>query len=186
MPQAAPPRKGMQNKPFWATLLILSITIVASLTWWLKGKDPDFSIETYRMEPAAFAEKVEQMVAAYTVAYEGEGKERKPVVHPLPGTDIYLPARNYNWGPILELEKGKTYRLHVATLDITHAIEIKSMHILQRLKPGKVRLSTITPTVAGEHQIICREFCGPGHYAMVGKLRVVDMAATPAEAGAGQ
>ena len=33
------------------------------------------------------------------------------------GSDVYLIARLWQWWPILELEEGKTYRLHLSSMD---------------------------------------------------------------------
>jgi cytochrome c oxidase subunit 2 len=33
---------------------------------------------------------------------------------------------------------------------------------------------TITPTMSGEYGLICNEYCGVLHHAMLGKMYVVD------------
>ncbi len=55
------------------------------------------------------------MVDKYTVRTETD--QKIPVVHPPAGSDVYLIARLWDWWPMLELEKGKTYRLHLTSMD---------------------------------------------------------------------
>ena len=38
--------------------------------------------------------------------------------------------------------------------------------------PGSVTYYWFTPTKTGEFEILCAEYCGTGHYAMRGRLRV--------------
>jgi len=54
-----------------------------------------------------------------------------------------------------------------------HAVIIRELKIMKRIKPGKARMLEITPSVAGEYEVICGEFCGPGHATMVGKMIVL-------------
>jgi hypothetical protein len=42
------------------------------------------------------------------------------VVAPPEGSDVYMIARLWNFWPILELEKGKTYKLHLTSMDYNH------------------------------------------------------------------
>jgi cytochrome c oxidase subunit II len=36
---------------------------------------------------------------------------------------------------------------------------------------------TVTPEKVGEYSIICNEYCGLGHHAMIGRIIVVDSTA---------
>ena len=47
-----------------------------------------------------------------------------PVVHPPAGSDVYLEGRAWKWWPVLELEKGKTYRVHLSSMDIQHGFSV--------------------------------------------------------------
>ncbi|GIL05039.1 MAG: cytochrome c oxidase subunit 2 [Betaproteobacteria bacterium] len=137
--------------------------------WHVYGKQ-NLSSETYRVTPALFQKAAEEMVAKYTVRTETD--EKVPVVHPPAGADIYLIARLWDWWPILELEQGKTYRLHLTAMDYQHGFSLQPENINVQVIPGYQHVITITPNRAGTYAIVCNEFCGIGHHKMVSKLYV--------------
>lgn len=137
--------------------------------WHVYGKQ-NLSSETYRVTPALFQRAAEEMVAKYTVRTETD--EKIPVVHPPAGADIYLIARLWSWWPILELEQGKTYRLHLTAMDYQHGFSLQPENINVQVLPGYQHVLTITPNRAGTYAIVCNEFCGIGHHKMVSKLYV--------------
>ena len=159
-------------KPVLIIGVIIGIAIAGYLTMRLKAKEVDVSKTIkYTLEKEAFLSQVELMTERYKVREE----DGVAVVHPKPGSDVYIPSSNFNWGAILELEKGKSYRLHAASTDqMMHAIWIGRLNISQKLKKGKVFVIEVTPKETGEYPIVCRQFCGPRHNEMVGKIIVVD------------
>ena len=114
----------------------------------------------------------QDMVDRFTVRTETE--QKIPVVHAPPGSDVYLIARLWQWWPILELEKGKTYRLHMASLDWLHGFSLQPMNVNVQVHPGYDLVMTVKPTEAGEYSIMCNEFCGIGHHLMTGRIHIVD------------
>jgi cytochrome c oxidase subunit 2 len=119
-----------------------------------------------------FAERTEAMVEKYTLREQGE--TGIPVVHPPPGSDVYLIARTWEWWPILELEKGESYRLHLSSMDWQHGFSLQPVNINLQVHPGYEMVFTLTPTSTGEFGIICNEFCGIGHHEMLGRMIVVE------------
>ena len=95
-----------------------------------------------------------------------------PVVQPAPGTDIYLLAQMWNWFPVLKLQKGQTYRLHMSSRDLQHGFSLQPVNMNFQVVPGYDHVLTLTPTSSGEFTIVCNEFCGIGHSTMIGKLLV--------------
>lgn len=95
-----------------------------------------------------------------------------PVVHPPAGSDVYLEGRAWKWWPVLELEKGKTYRVHLSSVDFQHGFSIYPLNINYMALPGYDYIITMTPTTSGEFPILCNEFCGIGHHTMVGRIIV--------------
>jgi cytochrome c oxidase subunit 2 len=148
--------------------LVMFFTMIA---WHFTGEQ-NLSNEAYRIEPEVFAERTEKMVAKYKVREEGD--TGIPVVHPPPGSDVYLIARLWEWWPVLELEKGKQYRLHLSSLDWQHGFSLQPTNINIQVHPGYDMVLTMTPSETGEFGIVCNEFCGIGHHQMVGKIHVVD------------
>jgi cytochrome c oxidase subunit 2 len=136
--------------------------------WHVYGKH-NLSNETYRISPDEYLAKTEAMIAKYKVREEAG----IPVVHPPPGSDVYLTARIWMWYPSLEFEKGRTYRLHLSSLDLQHGFSLQPMNVNIQVHPGYEHVLTVTAEEAREYTIVCNEFCGFGHHTMVGKLYVV-------------
>ena len=137
--------------------------------WHIYGKQ-NLSTETYRTKPDAFVAKAQAVVDKYTVRTETE--EKIPVVAPPPGGDVYLVARLWSWWPIIELEKGKTYRLHLSSLDYNHGFSLQPTNINIQVVPGFEHVVNITPNQSGQFSIVCNEFCGINHHTMVGHMYV--------------
>ncbi|MFO1273305.1 MAG: cytochrome c oxidase subunit II [Rubrivivax sp.] len=137
--------------------------------WHLYGKQ-NLSSETYRVRPEQFSRAAQEVVDKYTVRTETD--EKIPVVHPPVGSDVFLIARLWAWWPILELEQGKTYRLHLSSMDYQHGFSLQPENINIQVIPGYEHVVTITPNRAGTYAIVCNEFCGIGHHKMVSKLYV--------------
>lgn len=128
--------------------------------------------ETYAVSAGDFDKLVEGMVEKYKVGEENG----IPVVRPSADEPVYIRASMWQWYPIVELEKGKTYRLNLSSMDIQHGFSLQPININLMVFPGYDYVATITPTTTGEFHIICNEFCGVGHHMMVGKLYVKEPA----------
>lgn len=138
--------------------------------WHVFGKQ-NLSNEAYRTTPEAFQAKTQAMVDKYKVREETDLKI--PVVAPPAGSDVYLIARLWQWWPILELEEGKTYRIHLASMDWLHGFSLQPENINIQVHPNYEHVVTMTPTKAGTYGIICNEYCGINHQTMVSRLYVV-------------
>lgn len=139
--------------------------------WHIFGKQ-NLSNEAYRTSADAYSKKAQAMVDKYTVRTETD--EKIPVVHPPAGSDVYLIARLWAWWPILELEKGKSYRLHLSSMDYNHGFSLQPANINLQVVPGYEMIVTTTPNQDGTFSILCNEYCGIGHHKMVTKLYVVN------------
>jgi cytochrome c oxidase subunit 2 len=137
--------------------------------WHIWGKQ-NLSTETYRTTPDIFAAKAQAMVDKYTV--RTETADKIPVVAPPPGSDVYLVARLWNFWPILELQAGKTYRLHLTSMDYNHGFSLQPANINIQIVPGFEHVVTVTPNQAGTYGLVCNEYCGINHHTMVSKLYV--------------
>ena len=142
------------------------LTVMMPL-WYFYGKQ-NVPTETYRVTREQFAAKVNEFVTQYQVGDENG----IPVVAPPPGSDVYLRASTWQWYPILQLEKGQTYRLHISSMDLQHGFSLQPVNINLQVIPGYDYVATIVPTSTGEFTIVCNEFCNLGHHTMVGKVIV--------------
>ena len=96
-----------------------------------------------------------------------------PVVRPPAGSDVYLIAQLWRWYPMLELESGKSYRIHLMSMDWLHGFSLQPENINIQVHPGYEHVLTVTPTNPGTYAIVCNEYCGINHHAMVSRLYVV-------------
>ncbi|MCC5835590.1 MAG: hypothetical protein JJU20_12720 [Opitutales bacterium] len=135
--------------------------------WHFKGKQNSQG-EAYAVTAQAFQERTDQFVEDNQVGeYNGV-----PLVAPAPGSDVYLVAQMWSWYPVLQLQQGETYRLHVSSVDLQHGFSLQPMNMNFQIMPGYDHVLTITPTTTGEFTIVCNEFCGIGHDRMIGKIFV--------------
>lgn len=174
-----PPQRIWWNQPIarveiiWiAIAFVWTMILFAMMPYWHLTGEQNLSNEAYRVEPDDFAARTEAFADAYTVREEGD--TGYPVVRAPPGSDIYMLARLWEWWPILELEKGESYRLHLSSLDWQHGFSLQPTNINLQVYPGYEMVVTITPNEAGEFTVVCNEYCGIGHHTMVGKIYVVE------------
>ena len=97
---------------------------VFMIAWHFIGQQ-NLSKEAYRVNPSAYEEKVEGFAKKFQVREE----QGIPVVKPQAGGDVYLLARLWQWWPILELEKGVSYRIHLSSLDWQHGFSLQPTNI---------------------------------------------------------
>ena len=145
---------------------------------WKGGQNP--SGIRRRVEPAAFMARTQEFIRQYKV-----GDDRgMPIVAPPPGSDIYLIGLTFQWMPILKLQKGAEYTLHLSALDVNHGFSLFPVNVNFQVVPGYDYGLRIVPNSSGDFRIICNEFCGIGHHTMVGRVIVEDAPATAAAAPA--
>ena len=150
--------------------LIWCLTMFAMMVGWhIYGKQ-NLSTETYKTTPELFSTKTQAMVDKYTVRTETEANI--PVVAPPAGGDVYMIARLWNFWPILELEKDKTYRLHLTSMDYNHGFSLQPENINIQVVPGYEHVIKITPNKSGTYSVVCNEYCGINHHTMVSHIYV--------------
>ena len=139
------------------------------IAWHFIGQQ-NLNKEAYRIDPSNYEGKVEAFAKKYTVREENG----IPVVKAAAGTDAYLLGRLWQWWPILELEKGVSYRIHLSSLDWQHGFSLQPVNINIQIHPGYEHVITLTATESGQFGIVCNEYCGIGHHTMAGKIYVTD------------
>lgn len=175
----SPPKKIWWNEPIeksevlWVTIaLVWALVLFFMMPYWHIVGDQNISNEAYWIETDVFEEKVNAFAEKYTVRVEGE--DEIPVVHPPAGGDVYMMGQRWNWWPILELEKGQSYRFHLSSIDWMHGWSLLPENINLQVIPNYEMVLTIKPTSSGEFSVICNEYCGIGHHTMVGKIYVTE------------
>ena len=147
------------------------IMFVMMIYWHLEGKQ-NLSPEVYRIDPAVYEQRTTDFADKFKIGEEGNSGI--PVVKPTPGSDVYMLSRPWQWWPVLTLERGQSYRLHLSSLDWQHGFSLQPNNINIQVHPGLEHIITITPTQSGEFSVVCNEFCGAGHHTMVGRIHVTE------------
>jgi heme/copper-type cytochrome/quinol oxidase subunit 2 len=167
-------KEGVNYPLLLAVILIIGVAIGVVAMKVLDSR-PDMKVVTVKMsgeQLTEFAAHVEKMVARYRVRMDEKGL---PIVHPPAGSDVYILARNYDFGKFtLELEKDKSYRLKLASEDIKHSIIVRELKLRNRINAGEISTIEFRPEKAGTFDVVCGEYCGIGHGSMVGRLIVTE------------
>ncbi|MBI2958289.1 MAG: cytochrome C oxidase subunit II [Chloroflexi bacterium] len=159
------------DEKLWVTMaVVFALGLFAFMFIWMGVGKQNIPTETYRVSKEQFSQASQRMVDRYKVREESG----VPVVSPPPGSDVYLVARTFQWAPILQLKKGQTYRLHLSSMDFQHGFSVQPGNLNLMVIPGYDFVATITPDKAGTFTVVCNEFCGLGHQAMVGKIIVTE------------
>ena len=161
----------------WFTIaFVWCLVLFAMMPFWhFKGGQNPAGIRS-KVDPTAYRTRVEQFIADYQVGTDGG----IPVVAPPAGSDVYLLGQMWMWRPVLQLQSGAEYTLHLSSLDLNHGFNLYPFNVNFQVVPGYDYALRITPTEAGDFRIICNEFCGVGHHLMLGKVIVVDGATASA------
>ena len=154
----------------WFTIAFVWCLVLFAMMplWHLRGGQNPTGIRA-KVDPAAYLARVQQFVADYGT---GETESGIPVVAPPPGADIYLMATQFQWTPVLRLQQGAEYTLHLSSLDVNHGFNLYPFNVNFQVVPGYDYGLRVTPTEAGDYRIVCNEFCGVGHHIMVGRVIV--------------
>ncbi|HXV85548.1 MAG TPA: cytochrome c oxidase subunit II [Gemmatimonadales bacterium] len=67
---------------------------------------------------------------------------------------------------------GRRVTFRLTSADVTHGFQIVGTNGNAMVVPGYVTQFTTVFPQAGEYLIVCNEYCGLGHHAMMGKLIV--------------
>lgn len=154
-----------------AVIWALAMFVMIAFIWPAIGARQN-SIESYRIEPADFHARVE----AFTEAHKVGDISGIPVVAPPPGGDAYLEAQSFAWRPVLQLQRGQTYRFLISSRDVQHGFSLlmQPRSLDYQILPGYVLSVWLTPEKAGEYPLACNEYCGLGHHVMLGRIIVTE------------
>src|SRR3974377_2026400 len=148
-----PPQRIWWNEPIekveliWSGNTFLWVLVMFSfiIAWHFIGQQ-NLNKEAYRIDPSNYESKVEAFAKKYTVREE----QGVPVVAPPAGTDAYILGRLWQWWPILQLQKGTSYRIHLSSLDWQHGFSLQPVNINIQIHPGYEHVITLTTTEKGQ------------------------------------
>lgn len=76
----------------------------------------------------------------------------------------------------LHVQLDKPYKLVMTSNDVIHSFFVPSFRNKMDVVPGRYTTFWFQPTMLGEHQVFCTEFCGDSHSDMLAKIIVHDEA----------
>lgn len=163
-----------RDERVWGALAViwgLAMFMMIAFIWPVIGQEQN-RIHSYRITPTDFAALTDQFITTYQTG-ELDGV---PVVAPPPGSNVYLEARAFAWRPVIQLQRGQTYRFLISSRDVQHGFSlVMAPHSIDfQVLPGYVTVVELTPEDAGEYPIVCNEYCGLGHHLMVGRIVVTE------------
>ena len=89
---------------------------------------------------------------------------------------VQMVGHLWAWTPSpLHVPQGATVTFHITSSDVLHGFQIQNTTVNVTAIPGVTGIATYTFKHAGTFNIICNEFCGIEHQAMLGRI-VVDPA----------
>jgi cytochrome c oxidase subunit II len=91
--------------------------------------------------------------------------------------DAYVVAQAWNFSPLeLVVPVGAEVNIYVSSSDLQHGFKITDTNVNMMVLPGQVSKLTYTFDEIGEFPYLCTEYCGQGHAAMYGTVKVVSQA----------
>lgn len=75
---------------------------------------------------------------------------------------------------------GVPVHVRVTSADAVHSFAIEGTEYAVKASPGSINAAQLDFPSPGTYKTACREFCGPGHYAMRSEVRVVPREQFPA------
>jgi len=76
----------------------------------------------------------------------------------------------------LVLPVNKPVRLDLKSVDVNHSLFIPAFRVKEDVIPGYANYMWFIPTITGEYEILCTEYCGLLHSSMLAKARIVEQA----------
>jgi len=87
--------------------------------------------------------------------------------------DVVMVAFAFGFQPgTIEVPAGAKINFKATSKDVVHGIQIPGTNANMMVMPGHANTVSHTFKEPGEYLIICNEYCGIGHQAMMGKVIV--------------
>jgi cytochrome c oxidase subunit 2 len=115
----------------------------------------------------------------FWIGWKGFAPMRKP---PSDAMVITAIGRMWEWEFVysdslrskeLVLPVNKPVKIELVSEDVNHSLFIPAFRVKEDVVPGYENWLWFTPNYIGDYEILCTEYCGLLHSAMVGKTRIV-------------
>lgn len=173
-------KKVAKDERMWILIafVVCIFLFVWMVMWHVVGRQNP-SNTTYKTNPTEFSNLHDAYVKKNMIGMDNG----IPVVKPEPGSDVILMGQMWRWSPALILKKDEWYNLHISSKDLVHGFSLQPSNMNFQIYPNYDYVLKFKPTATGECKIICNEYCGIGHHAMIGKIVVIESDADLAKYG---
>lgn len=90
---------------------------------------------------------------------------------------VSLVAQAFDFVPArVEVPVGAEVTFLLTARDVIHGWQVDRTNLNVEVIPGEVSIVRYTFTEPGTYRVTCNEYCGIGHHAMLGEIRVVPVA----------
>ena len=154
-------RSAERHERAWVFLSIVMLALLLVATMFFVVIDYGTLVQTasFRRDPAALP----------NAAQDGQLVKTGPHAY-----SVHLTGHLWAWTPSpLHIPKGAVVTFYVTSSDVLHGFEVQGTTINATAVPGITGVVSYTFDRAGIFNIICNEYCGIEHQAMVGTI-VVD------------
>ena len=154
-------KSAERHERAWIFLTIVLLTLLLVATMFFVVFDYGVVVQTasFRKDPAAVA----------GAASDGQLVKTGPNAY-----SVHMTGHLWAWTPSpLHIPQGATVTFYVTSTDVLHGFEVQGTTINATAVPGITGTVTYTFRKSGIFNIICNEFCGIEHQAMIGTI-VVD------------
>jgi len=127
---------------------------LAQLPTWSAMRDP-----AHAPRGAPLATVIAQQFA-WRFAYAGDDGRLGTADDPEVASELVVPA-------------GEPVLLALTSRDVIHSFFVPALRVKQDVVPGRAIPLWFTIPEPGEHELVCAELCGLGHYAMAGRVRAL-------------
>ena len=87
--------------------------------------------------------------------------------------DLVIVAQMWSFTPSeIRVPEGAEVTIKATSADVVHGLSIEGTRVNVMLLPGQITELEYTFRRAGEHLLICHEYCGQAHHMMGGKVIV--------------
>lgn len=105
-------------------------------------------------------------------------------IRDIPDNPFVVKVTARMWQFSFEYENGKKadtlyvpvnvpIKLEMQSMDVNHALFIPAFRIKEDIIYGRTQYLYFTPTLTGDYDIVCAEYCGLSHSAMYSKVKVL-------------
>ncbi|HUK66484.1 MAG TPA: cytochrome c oxidase subunit II [Anaeromyxobacteraceae bacterium] len=172
---------------------VISVTMVSaflvalvSLIFFIKYRRRSEDQKTPHVEPTAIHEvffigvPLTLFLLWFAIGYPLFVRVQTP---PKDAMDVYVQGKKWMWkfaypgGPsavdVLRVPAGRPVRLLITSRDVIHSFFVPDLRLKQDAVPGRYTQTWFTADQPGHHQVLCAQYCGLGHSAMLAEVIVM-------------